>query len=229
MQLSVIEISPELTTREPDTCEIRAQGDHATAHFSPRAILPMTGVCACDHMSSTVVASSIPNGHPAKHSRRSAKSDEPRKRDSAGVRDRTESRSLLYPSPLHASGGGGPLRIVLDRYGIQAKRHIEHGDRLTGLLQAIEGVGWSYAFAPEGSLSRETLEGQDVLVLTTRATTSFENSELHAIIEFVQSGGGLWIMSNHAAFRSTRLMNNLATQLERRGVHVLFCDRASSV
>lgn len=99
------------------------------------------------------------------------------------------------------------MKILFDRYGAQIESPCP--DRLTAFFDAICAVDdWSYDIA-RGALSRETLQGYDVLVLTTRKTLGFTVDELNAIISFVQTdGNGLWCMANHAAFNSTQLNNN---------------------
>lgn len=96
------------------------------------------------------------------------------------------------------------LDIYFDQKGEQIEAQEQSGDRLTGLFAAIESAGWSYSIGPLDSIPSSTR----VVVLTTRVSEPYSSDDIQNLIDFVQAGGGLWCMANHAAFDSSELSNN---------------------
>jgi hypothetical protein len=92
------------------------------------------------------------------------------------------------------------MRVLIDSLSLQAKIHLQDGKRLGGLLQKVKGMaGCETAFSASASLSADMLADIDVLIIATRKIQDAEytETELTVIFEFVQSGGGLLLMSNH--------------------------------
>ena len=99
------------------------------------------------------------------------------------------------------------MKILFDRYGAQVAEQIKSKNRLTGLIKVMEDAKYDWEIAP-GALDSKTLQGKDVLVLTTRMTTPYSTAELTAITDFVIGGGGLWVMANHAGFSQAMINDN---------------------
>ncbi len=92
------------------------------------------------------------------------------------------------------------MNILIDRRGLQARAHLHDGRRLADLLDELAGLsGIHVAFSPPGPLCADLLNGQDVLMITTRkkAEADLTETEIEAIVGFVRHGGGLLLMSNH--------------------------------
>jgi hypothetical protein len=92
------------------------------------------------------------------------------------------------------------MKILIDSLGLQARVHLEDGQRLAGLIANMTSKhGFQVAFSQPVPLNYESLYGYDVLIITTRKKTEadYTEMELHSIINFVKEGGGLLLMSNH--------------------------------
>ncbi len=92
------------------------------------------------------------------------------------------------------------MRVLIDSLAVQARIHRKDGKRLADFLQSLQRLpDCAVAFSTPAPLSEESLLHYDVLVITTRKKmdADYTETELIAIHEFVQRGGGLLLMSNH--------------------------------
>jgi hypothetical protein len=115
------------------------------------------------------------------------------------------------------------MKVVIDRNGLQAAVHLgqhpsQHsqaaavdprhpqavaavGKRLATFLSIIEDLGCDIAFTSEGAdaITDELLADCAILVITTRMAhlPTHTDAELGSIMNFVQRGGSLLVMSNH--------------------------------
>ncbi len=92
------------------------------------------------------------------------------------------------------------MNILINRIGLQAQVHLRDGRRLADLLADLAArPDLRVAFSPPVALSADLLNGQDVLMLTTRnkADADYTEAEIASIEGFVRRGGGLFLMSNH--------------------------------
>jgi len=91
-----------------------------------------------------------------------------------------------------------PINILLDGNGLQARAHVGDGKRLEALLHLWQvEMNGIVQISPAEPLNASILDGQDVVVFTTRKDTAYESGELTALTDFVRQGGGLLLMSNH--------------------------------
>jgi hypothetical protein len=107
------------------------------------------------------------------------------------------------------------MHIVFDKGSSQVQVDLETGGkRLKTLFDAITAEGWTFAIGPD-RIDGAALQGADCLAILTRrgatqrGTTnpfpadwdfSFTSSELQAVGDFVNGGGGLLLISNHGPF-----------------------------
>ncbi len=92
------------------------------------------------------------------------------------------------------------MKVLIDSQGLQARIHLQDGQRLKTLLHALEQIpGCRVWFSSQATLSAALLEKYDVLVITTRKIQDnpYAAVELTAITDFVRRGGGLLLMANH--------------------------------
>jgi hypothetical protein len=60
------------------------------------------------------------------------------------------------------------MRVLVDGNGLQARVHAQDGKRLATFLDLLRAIpGCEVVFSPEGLLTADLLENQDVLVITT--------------------------------------------------------------
>jgi hypothetical protein len=90
------------------------------------------------------------------------------------------------------------MRVLIDRLGLQAQRHIKDGTRLSTFITDLVSASHPTAFSSGQELTAEELGEFDILVITTRWRKPFSPGEIQAIRVFVRSGGGLLLLSNHA-------------------------------
>jgi len=92
------------------------------------------------------------------------------------------------------------MKVLIDSLGLQARIHNQDGMRLEAFLRDLGRIpGCAVSFSPPAPLSRDLLDEVDVLVITTRKKQDnpYTETELAAIPDFVQRGGGLLLMANH--------------------------------
>lgn len=92
------------------------------------------------------------------------------------------------------------MKVLIDSLGLQARIHHQDGKRLeTFLLDLGRIPGCETRFSPPAPSSPGLLADCDVLVIATRKILDnpYTETELAAIPEFVQRGGGLLLMANH--------------------------------
>ena len=87
------------------------------------------------------------------------------------------------------------MKLLIDRNGLQAYHHLKDKHRLGTIITAFMAAKHHVVFSPSG-LTIEALDWCDVLVGTT-SKTPYSQSEIEAICQFVNHGGGLLILSNH--------------------------------
>jgi hypothetical protein len=90
------------------------------------------------------------------------------------------------------------MRVLIDRLGLQAQRHIKDGMRLSAFITDLVSASHPTAFSSGQDLSARELDEFDILVSTTRWRRPFSPGDIQAIRIFVRSGGGLLFLSNHA-------------------------------
>jgi hypothetical protein len=90
------------------------------------------------------------------------------------------------------------MRVLIDRLGLQAQRHIKDGMRLSAFITDLVSASYPTAFSCGQELSAGEMGEFDILVSTTRWQKPFSPAEIQAIRTFVRSGGGLLFLSNHA-------------------------------
>jgi len=105
------------------------------------------------------------------------------------------------------------MHILLDSLSTQVQVHKRLHIRLNTLLGAIRSEGWTYAFSRD-PITKGQLDDCDVLAILTRHPVGFDDAtnpnpsaasayayeptaEIPAIVDFVHSGGGLLLISNH--------------------------------
>ena len=92
------------------------------------------------------------------------------------------------------------MKVLIDSLGLQAQVHLQDGRRLADFVSMLESIPHcSVTFSSGTPLTGGELDGQDVLVITTRypGEHAYSQEELEAVPELVRGGGGLLLMSNH--------------------------------
>jgi Ankyrin repeats (3 copies) len=112
------------------------------------------------------------------------------------------------------------MKILLDGKCLQTQAHFHYekakGQRLAAFIEMLQNLAadTTIGFIDE-TITKESLNGVDVFVQTTR-DAPITDEEIVVIQEFVNSGGGLLIMSNHAPHHppSARLAACFGVELE---------------
>ena len=92
------------------------------------------------------------------------------------------------------------MRVLIDSRGLQARVHLEDGQRLAFFVSTLEQIAaCQVTFSTGSPLTTEELGGCGVLAITTRYPEkyAYSTAEVTAIQDFVGGGGGLLLMFNH--------------------------------
>jgi hypothetical protein len=106
----------------------------------------------------------------------------------------------------------------------------QSGERLSGVIEALdEELSYGVEFTSEGDeISEEDLEPADVLVIPTRPPAGagpyeqpFSYSEIQRIVDFVEDGHGLVVLTNHENFTAedTRLTEEFGIEILDHSIH----------
>jgi len=71
--------------------------------------------------------------------------------------------------------------------------------------------GWTFEERTEGELSAEVLNDVDVLMFPNGMYIAFTEEEVNAVLEFLDAGGGLWMMNDYLGYEV--VLNQIATRL----------------
>lgn len=97
------------------------------------------------------------------------------------------------------------MRLLFDRDSLQTRHHLRDNQRLSTLITKLIDEQYQVAFSSPPGLDKHELNDTDVLVITTRYPRDYSPDETQNIKSFIESGGGLLLMSNHADWPSKRL------------------------
>lgn len=92
------------------------------------------------------------------------------------------------------------MNVLIDRNGLQARRHLQDKKRLATLINELEACSYSVEFSQGPELSPSELDNCDVLIITTRYPMkySYTRQEMQYIDIYIHRGGGIFLMSNHS-------------------------------
>jgi hypothetical protein len=103
------------------------------------------------------------------------------------------------------------VKVLVDRNGLQARRHLKDNLRLSAFLTDLLKDSHLVGFSSGSTLTAEELADHDVLVITTRGQKQpYIEAEIRCILDFVHKGGGLLLMANHADRAKTDLRKSLS-------------------
>lgn len=93
------------------------------------------------------------------------------------------------------------MKILFDSKGLQAFHHLYDKKRLCSLITELILLDFDVRFSNNNSLNLDLLSQYDILIITTRKPNpnfQFKDLEMESIHNFVNNGGGLLLMTNHA-------------------------------
>lgn len=97
------------------------------------------------------------------------------------------------------------MKALIDKNGLQARKHKKNNKRLKTFLEILCNLSIEYEFSGDRGITRKDLRNFDLLISTTRCKKKYSKTEIKRIYNFVQKGGSLLLMSNHADLPGTRL------------------------
>jgi hypothetical protein len=101
---------------------------------------------------------------------------------------------------------GAAMKILFDSQSVQVQQQELSKTRLNTLLGAIQSAGtslgapWTVTLSTDPITPEQLADTQVLVILTRNQSNPYTSGELSAIYDFVSSGGGLLLMSNHPPF-----------------------------
>jgi hypothetical protein len=108
------------------------------------------------------------------------------------------------------------MKVLIDRNGLQVQYHLRDRLRLGVFITELLSASYLVAFSSQEGLTREGLSRFDVLVITTRSSVDYSQTESESIHNFVHNGGGLLLMSNHGDYGQLKDMRRFDVKLADR-------------
>ncbi len=99
------------------------------------------------------------------------------------------------------------MRILFDSNSLQVSQHLRDNRRLSTLITKLIYDKHTINFSSPKNIEKKELDDTHVLVITTRFPNEYSSFEIQIISEYIEDGGGLLIMSNHADWPSKKLQD----------------------
>ena len=97
------------------------------------------------------------------------------------------------------------MKILFDSKGLQTKHHLRDNQRLSALITMLMREQHLISFSSPPDIDIQELNVSDILLITTRSSDEYRSNEIKNIKKFIEAGGGLLLMSNHADWPSRGL------------------------